>query len=289
MVQISVNRDAALEKYAKLKSILSHASGLLVAYSGGVDSTFLAYTACKVLPGKTLPVFIESPLSGKRQLRWARETATALGIPLQVLEDDTLSDELVARNTPERCYWCKKRTFIRLRELAVREGCTWVGEGSNIDDEGDYRPGLRALRELEIRSPLREAGLTKDEIRSLSRDIGLPTWDRPSYACLASRIPYHIELTATLLEKIGNAEEILFVLGFSRFRVRHHGEVARIEVDRGDLERFMERELREKVVKGLREAGYRFITLDLSGYRTGSMNEGLDLTTMERKTNETAG
>ncbi len=276
MVHIFVEKDTVLEKYTKLKHILSTASKVLVAYSGGVDSTFLAYTACQVLPGKTFPMFINSSVMGKRQLMWARETAVDLGLPLQVLEHDVLCDVSVAQNTPERCYWCKKGMFIRLREVASRQECDWVGEGSNLDDEKDFRPGLQALQELEIRSPLREAGFTKKEIRALSRNLDLPTWDRPSYACLASRIPYHTVLTSSLLENIERAENVLFELGFTQFRVRHHGDTARVELAQSEFERFMKKEIRVKVTEELQKLGYLYVTLDLSGYRTGSMNEGLD-------------
>ena len=204
----------------------------------------------------------------------ARQIAALTGIAHFLIEETTI-DAPVAANPPDRCYHCKKVEFARIAQLAANHGIQTVLDGTNLDDESDYRPGMRALAELHIASPFREAGLAKADIRALSRHFGLPTWDKPAAACLASRVPYGEPITLEKLRRIDRAEHVLRAHGFRQCRVRHHGDVARIEVAVAELPRFLEPTLRERIVRNVRETGYRYVALDLQGYRTGSLNEGL--------------
>jgi uncharacterized protein len=205
----------------------------------------------------------------------ALQVARGMGVEPLVVELSVLDHPAFAANPPDRCYHCKSLIFTRLKDIAREQGLAWVVEGSNRDDLGDYRPGRRALEELGVRSPLLEAGLTKVEIRSLSRYLGLPTWDRPSLACLASRFPYGTALTAAALKKVDQAETFLGELGFGQRRVRHHGDIARLEIEAQDWPILLEN--RQRIVARLRELGYTYVTVDLAGYRTGSMNEVLEV------------
>lgn len=258
-------------KLEKLKEGLKRLEGVLVAYSGGVDSTLLLRVARDVLNERVLAVTARSPIHPEREYREAKEMAEALGVRLLSIWTDELSQVEFSRNDRDRCYWCKRWLLTELKDLARREGLEWVVEGSNLDDLKGYRPGMRARDELGVRSPLCEAGLNKEEVRLLSKELGLPTWDKPSLACLASRIPYGTPITRELLRKVERAEEVLLSMGLRQVRVRHHGRIARIEVEPAEMERLLRR--RTELVSALRGLGYGYVTLDLEGYRSGSLNE----------------
>lgn len=267
---------AVQRKYTKLVELLGALDGALVAFSGGVDSTLLLHAAQEALPGRVLAVTARSATTPREEVEQARELAALVGVPHQVVDSDELDDPDFRANSPQRCYHCKRIRFGALVELAREWGLAAVLEGSNVDDDADYRPGARAVRELGVRSPLREAGLTKGEIRALSRQHGLPTWDKPALACLASRVPYGVELDEPRLARIGAAERSLRELGLVQLRVRDHGDVARVEVPPGEIAAVAGAPRRDEVVAALRAAGYRYVALDLEGYRTGAMNEVLE-------------
>jgi len=264
--------DTAHIKLDKLHQILKTLDGAAVAFSGGVDSTFLLMVAHQALAGQTLAITALSGLFPAREMDEARDFAAAKGIRHIVCEMDEFSITGFAENPENRCYLCKKSLFTRFREIATEHGIQHLLEGSNVDDDGDYRPGTQAVRELGALSPLREAGLTKSEIRQLSHEMGLPTWDKPSFACLASRFPYGETITREKLKAIETSERFLFDLGFRQVRVRYHGNVARIEVNSDEMDKIMSPEIREAIYSGIQQAGFTYVTLDLKGYRTGSMN-----------------
>jgi uncharacterized protein len=269
--------SVALErKYARLRRILEDMGRVLVAYSGGVDSTLLLKVAHDALGRGTAAVTAASVIHPAWETREAREIARGIGVSLRVLRVEPLEDRAFARNPPERCYHCKKRLFSRFLKIARSRGIPWVLDGSNADDAGDFRPGGRALAELGIRSPLKEAGLTKGEIRRLSRFLGLSTADKPALACLASRFPYGMKIDKESLERVGKAEDLLRKHGFGQVRVRHHGSVARLEVDPAMIPKLAEADVRGAISRGLKKLGYAYVALDLDGYRTGSLNETLN-------------
>jgi uncharacterized protein len=263
-------------KADRLRDSLRRCGSLLVAYSGGLDSTLLLKVAHDVLGDGVLAVTALSPTYPSSEHEAAVALAERLGVRLVAIETDELEIAGFADNPPERCYFCKAELFGALLEIARREGIAHVADGTNADDTGDYRPGMQAARELGVVSPLKEAGLTKDDIRALSKQLGLPTWDKPSAACLASRFPYGESITREKLAMVEAAEAYLHELGFRQVRVRHHETIARIEVGADEIERLASAAVREQVVGRLTEIGYHYVTLDCRGYRTGSMNEVLE-------------
>lgn len=265
------------DKLKNLKNIIEGYKSAVVAFSGGVDSTFLLKICADVLErDSVLAVTAQSLVVPPREITEAQKFAASLGIRHEILEFDELSVAHFASNMPDRCYYCKKAIFGMFLDKAAKYGLMHVFDGSNLDDVGDFRPGMRALRELSIKSPLREAKLAKNDIRILSRGVGLNTWDKPSLACLASRIPYGEEITAQKLQRVRVAEEVLRGMGFSQFRVRSHEDIARIEVPPDEMDKFLKADIRKNITSGLIDVGFKYITLDLEGYRTGSMNEVLE-------------
>ena len=271
--RISEQLEAGLiQKYERLKEEIKSAEGALVAFSGGIDSSLLLRVATDVLGKRATAVIVDSPLFSRQEIQAARRLAADLKVNLKTVQINSLEIPGVAKNTDKRCYYCKFSLFSRLKELAREMGLNRVLEGSNLDDSADFRPGRKALKELGIYSPLAEAGFTKAEIRRLARYLGLPNWNKPQAACLASRIPYGQPLDRVILEKIEKGEEIIRQLGFSQVRLRHHGEIARIEIDPKEFLLWFKPGISEKVVADLKKLGYRYITLDLDGYRAGSLN-----------------
>lgn len=264
-----------LKKYeALVEHIRSYGSGA-VAFSGGVDSAFLMHAAQEALGENAIAITMTAGAFPKREGTEAREFCEECGIRQIVCHMDMNAIEGFSANPKNRCYICKTALFSNMWKLAKEQGMNELMEGSNLDDEGDYRPGLVAIRELDVKSPLRICGFTKAEIRELSAYFGLPTWNKPSYACLASRFPYGEIITEEKLAMVEKGEDLLLELGFYQFRVRIHGNLARIEVLPEEFEKIMQPEVREELDRELRSYGFSYVTLDLKGYRTGSMNETL--------------
>lgn len=261
------------QKIDKLQSILAEMESVVIAFSGGVDSTFLLKVAYDVLKDKALAVTATSSTYPSRELEEAKQLAGQIGAPHIIVPSEELDIEGFTQNPPNRCYYCKRELFTKLLQVAQEHGIKYVADGSNADDLKDHRPGMQAARELGVRSPLQEAGLRKDDIRQLSRVLGLPTWDKPSLACLSSRFPYGTVITRDKLARVEAAETFLRTLGFRQLRVRHHEHIARIEIPANDFLVIIQKA--DQIVAKFKELGYNYVTLDLEGYRTGSMNEVL--------------
>jgi len=265
-----------ISKYNHLKNYLKEIGNLCIAFSGGVDSTFLLAVAHEVLGDNAMAVTVRSSMYTQREYEEAVKFAARLRVKHIIIDADEYGIKEFVDNTEDRCYYCKYAIFSKIIDTARKEGISNVADGSNASDVHDFRPGMRAIKELRVLSPLKEQRLTKDEIRVLSHQMDLPTWNKPSFACLASRIPYGIPITPDKLKMVEMCEDYLFSLGFQQFRVRYHGSLAKIEVLPKEQNRFFDKMLCEKVVKKFKEAGFQYITLDLEGYRTGSMNEVLN-------------
>ena len=271
-MSIQMLTEEQKQKLDRLKAYIGEMESLAVGFSGGVDSSFLLYVAHEVLGDRVIAVTETDAFVPERESDEAKEFCEKYGIRQIVFTADMLSVEEYRNNSPDRCYICKRRIFSEIKRIAEENGISDVAEGSNLDDTGDYRPGMKAAEELSVKCPLKDVGFTKSDIRLISKAMDLPTWSKPSYACLASRFVYGEEITADKLRMIDKAEQFLIELGFLEERVRLHGSIARIEVPGKDISRLASDEIREEVFKKFKEIGFTFVTLDMGGYRTGSMN-----------------
>lgn len=268
--------DALHQKLEHLKAYIGSLGSAAVAFSGGVDSTFLLAVAHEVLNDQVIAVTAQSCSFPERELKEAKEFCKTHGIRHEICKSEELEIDGFSQNPPNRCYLCKHELFEKIGALAKREGLNAVCEGSNMDDNGDYRPGLKAVAELGVKSPLREAELSKEEIRALSKEMGLPTWNKQSFACLSSRFVYGETISEEKLKMVDQAEQLLLDYGFHQVRVRIHDMLARIEVLPEEFDRLMEDAVRTDIVQKFKSYGFTYVTMDLSGYRTGSMNETLE-------------
>jgi uncharacterized protein len=268
----TVSREAE-EKELRLRALLRETGGVLVAYSGGVDSSYLALVATEELGARALCVTGDSPSLARRLREQAEEIARAFGFRHEFISTEEMADPGYTANPSNRCYFCKTELYSKLAPLAAERGFAFVADGSTTDDLGDYRPGRVAASEHNVRSPLVEAGMTKEDVRALSRRRGLPTWDAPASPCLSSRIAYGTQVTIKRLREVETGEEIMRALGFREFRVRHHDELVRIEVAPAELDRTLDRRVADELARRFRALGFRYVTLDLHGYRAGAMNE----------------
>jgi len=260
-------------KYERMKAILREMGEVVVGYSGGVDSTLVMKVAHDALGDRALAVVGDSEAFPQGEVDAALKIAAEIGVEVVRVRTHELKNIHFRINNPDRCYHCKTELFAQLRQVANERGIRWIADGSHADDVGDHRPGMKAGEERGVRSPLREAGIHKAEIRELARHLGLSNWDKPSFACLSSRFPYGTEITPELLARVDGCEKFLRVLGFRQFRVRHHDTICRLEVEAQDIPRVIE--LREAINQRFKELGYTYVTLDLEGYRSGKMNDTL--------------
>jgi pyridinium-3,5-biscarboxylic acid mononucleotide sulfurtransferase len=274
--------DAAA-KLRALETRLAQLEGLMVAYSGGVDSAFLAATAHRVLGAKMLAVLADSASLARRDMEQARAFAESLAMPLEVVATEELDRPEYARNDANRCFHCKDELFLVMGKLAGRLGFAQIAYGMNADDTRDYRPGQRAAAQHQVLAPLAEVGLTKLEVRALAKAAGYPVWDRPAAPCLSSRVEYGRTVTREVLEQVERGEESLRQLGFREFRVRHHGELARVEIARDELPRALTMEMMDAITAALKRAGFKYVTLDCQGFRSGSLNAVLPVDVLARK------
>ncbi len=270
MVLLELNLEA---RYRRLREILADMGSLLIGMSGGVDSVLLAAVAHEVLGERALAVTADSPSLPRRELAEAEKLAGQIGIFHLVVPTEELDDPRYAANPVNRCYFCKSELFTQLEKLAAERGIRWIAYGENLDDQGDHRPGAMAAGEFNVRAPLKEAGLTKADIRTLAQHLNLPVWDKPAFACLASRFPYGMEITPEKLAQVEKSEELLWELGFRQYRVRHHGDIARLEVTPEEMPKLLDHAA--EITEKMRSFGFAFVTMDLAGYHRGSLNQGL--------------
>lgn len=282
-IPMQAPEDQAVTRLRALELRLAQLGGLMVAYSGGVDSAFLAATAHRVLGDRMLAVLADSASLARRDLEQATAFAQSIGMPLQIVATEELDKPEYTRNDADRCFHCKDELFTVMESLRAKLGFRYLAYGMNLDDKGDFRPGQRAAAQHAVVAPLAEAGMTKADVRSLARAAGYPVWDRPAAPCLSSRVEYGRTVTREVLEQIEKGEESLRQMGFREFRLRHHGELARVEIARTELPRALSLEVLDAITAALRKAGFKYVTLDCAGFRSGSMNAILPAEVLSRR------